>query len=227
MRAYNDMVILKPREDLDRKWASDVIFAPDTALTGASSLGLGSDSAAVCEVVHIGAGSAECPDLSAVKVGDIAVLPLFGASKVLVLNGEPCLLTRFRGLAGVVTDLGTPQEALRALNDYVLTRQDREAFERVMYGGMRLTDDQAINGIPCDSGADGIVRIVLERVVSAGGGHWETDKAGAVKTDAKLWAPEQRAGELIGFNPLASCRFRRWGVNYRLVPYEDCQFAAE
>jgi hypothetical protein len=226
MRAYNDYTILRPREDLDRKWASDTIFMPDSALTSASSMtGLRHDSAAVCEVVHVGAGSEAWPDVPSFKPGDVALLPLFGASKVLILKGEPCLLARSATVAAIVKRFGEPTEALEAVNDYVLLREDRAAFESVMNGGLLLTDTMASEGMPVDGGADGIVKIILARVVSAGRGHWETDKEGQIPTDAKWWKPEQHKGELVGFNPMASCRFRRHGTWYHLVPAEDCQFA--
>jgi hypothetical protein len=222
IRAYEDMVILRPREDLDRLWASDTIFSPDSTLTGAGSLtgGAARDATAVCEVLSVGPGSEECPDLSAVSPGDIVALPLYGASKVIVLDREVGLLTRFRGLAAVVRDLGRPTESLQAINDYVLTRQDRDAFEKHMHGGLRIPDSFLSDGMPTSEG-DGIVRVVLERVVSSGGGHWETDKEGRVKLNPRLWKPAQSKGELVIFNPLASCRFRRFGQFFRLTPFED------
>ncbi len=224
MRAYNDMTILRPREDLDRKWASTTIYTPDSALTSASSMtGFRHDSAAVCEVVHVGAGSEAWPDVPSFKPGDVALLPLFGASKVLVLNGEACLLARSSTIAAIVRNIGEPGETLEAANDYVLLREDREAFERVCNGGLLLTDQQHSDGIHVDSGSDGIVKVLLARVVSAGSGHWESDKGGTIKTNPRLWAPEQKAGALCLFNPIASCRFRRHGTWFRLVPFEDIQ----
>ena len=226
MKARQDMVILRPREDLERKWASDTIIMPDSALLGADALTVGArrDSAAVCEVVNIGPGSEECPDTSAVKVGDIAVLPLYGASKVLICDGEAFIMTRFRNLAGVVRNLGQPAETVEAVNDYVLTRQDREAFERRLYSGMILPDGHVSDGLPVDSGSDGIVRVVLERVASCGTGHWELDRSGR---RVRLQAPEDKPGDLVLFNPIASVRFRRWGTWWRLVPFEDIQAAVE
>lgn len=225
IKAYEDMVVLRPREDLDRKWASDTIFAPDSALTGADSLSGASDRAAtaVCEVLSVGPGSPECPDLSGVAVGDIVALPLYGASKVIVLDKEIGLLTRFRGIAGVVRNLGMATESLQAINDYVLTRQDRDAFEKHMHGGLRMPDSFLSQGLPT-SEADGITRVLLERVVSTGGGLWETGKDGRVKLNPRLWKPLQRKGELVGFNPLAACRFRRFGQWFHLVPMEDIGF---
>lgn len=229
MRAYEDMVVLRPREDLDRKWASDTIYTPDSALTSSDSLTIGSerDATAVCEVVSIGPGSEDCPDLSAVKVGDVVCLPLFGASKVLIVDQQPHLMCKFRGLAGVVRKLGQPSETIEALNDYVLTRQDRDAFEKRMYGGLRMPDQFLSEGMPVDSGADGIVRVLLERVVSAGGGHWETNRDGRVPLNSEKWAPRQRKGELVGFNPLSACRFRRFGTWFHLVPFEDIGFGLD
>jgi hypothetical protein len=227
MRAYQDMVVLRPREDLDQAWSSDTIIVPEVARTSADSLSIGSnrDATAVCEVIHIGPGSEECPDVSAVAVGDVVCVPLYGASKVIVLDKEIGLLSRFRGLAAVVRNLGKPNESVEALNDYVLTRRDREAFEKHMNGGLLVPDAFLTDGIPVDSGADGIVRVLLERVCHAGGGHWETNLAGQVRLNPRLWKPSQKRGELVGFNPLASCRFRRFGVWYSLTPQEDVQFA--
>jgi hypothetical protein len=156
--------------------------------------------------------------MSAVNVGDIVVLPLFSCSKVVVLKKEIGILVAMRALAGVITDLGQPNEAVRAINDFVLTRQDREAFEAHMNGGLILPEDFVSDGIPVDGGSDGIVRICLERCMSAGGG---------VYLKKALWKPKQRKGELIAFNPLATCRFRRFGQFFRLVPSEDCQFALD
>lgn len=226
IRAYEDLVVLRPREDLDQKWNSSTIITPGSALTSAGSLAIGSrrDYTAIAEVIHIGPGSEESPDLTGVSVGDIAALPLYGASKVVVLDKEIGLMCRFNGLAGIVRDLGTPKESIQALNDYVLTRQDREAFEKHMFGGLVLPEDYLSDGIPVDAGTDGIVRVLLERVVHVGSGHWETDMAGHVKLDKKLWKPKQKKGELVGFNPMASCRFRRFGQWFHLVPFEDVQF---
>lgn len=222
IKAYEDMVVLRPREDLDRKWASDTIFTPDSALTGADSLTGGAERShtAVCEVLSIGPGSEECPDVSGLSVGDVVALPLYGASKVIVLDKEIGLLTRFRGIAGVVRDLGKPTESLQAINDYVLTRRDREAFEKHMHGGLLVPEDFLANGMPT-SEADGITRVLMERVVSTGGGHWETGKDGRVKLNPRLWKPLQRKGELVIFNPLSACRFRRFGQWFHLVPMED------
>lgn len=223
--AYEDMVYLRPREDLDRKWASDVIFAPDSALTSSDGMNLQDKSAtAVCEVISIGPGSEACPDLKGVSVGDIVCLPLWGTSKVIVLDQEIGLMIKFAGLAGVVRDLGKPTESIEAINDYVLTRQDRDAFERHMHGGLPMPEQYLSDGFPVDSGTDGIVRVCLERVMHTGGGHWETDRHGRVKLNPRLWKPSQKRGELVGFNPLASCRFRRFGQFFRLVPFEDIQF---
>src|SRR5690606_37837392 len=113
--------------------------------------------------------------------------------------------------------LGKPSERLEALNGYVLTRQDAEAFQRRMYGGLLLSDDYLDDGIPCDGGADGIVRVVLERCVSVGD----------VFLAPSLQTPRQRAGELLCFNPMSGCRYRRLGVKYRLTTNEDINFALE
>lgn len=224
VKAYEDMVVLRPREDLDRLWNSSLIHTPDNALTSAESLSIGDrrDATAIAEVLSIGPGSADCPDLAGISVGDVVALPLYGASKVIVLDKEVGLMVKFRGLAGVVRDLGKSSESIEAINDYVLTKQDRAAFEKHMFGGLILPDDYLSDGIPVDSGSGGIVRVLLERVVSSGGGVWEKHKGRAY-----LSRPAQSRGELVGFNPLASCRFRRFGQWFHLVPKEDVQFGYE
>ena len=219
MRVFEDMVILRPREDLEQKWNSATIITPDSALVSAEQMtGLRHDRACIGEVVEVGPGSVDCPDMSTVKKGDIVILPLFSCSKVIALKEEVCILVKARALAGIVTDLGEPCESVKAINDYVLTRQDREAFERWMHGGLLLPEQYLADGIPVDGGTDGMVRLVLERCMSTGGG---------VYLKKSLWKPKQRKGELLGLNPLASCRFRRFGQVFRLVPAEDCQFALE
>lgn len=219
MRVFEDMVILRPREDLEQKWNSATIITPDNALISAEQMtGMRHDRACIGEVVEVGPGNADCPDMSAVKKGDIVILPLFSCSKVIALKQEICLLVKSRALAAIVTDLGEPREALQPINDYVLTRQDREAFEHWMYGGLLLPEEFLSDGLPVDGGTDGIVRVCLERCMGAGGG---------VYLKKALWKPRQRKGELICLNPIASCRFRRFGQFFRLVPAEDCQFALE
>jgi co-chaperonin GroES (HSP10) len=219
VRPFNAMVSLRPREDLERLWNSSTIITPDSALVGADAMtGARHDRACIGEVVGIGDGDPDCPDMASVKVGDIVVLPLFSCSKVVVLKEEVGLLVHQRALAAVVTDLGAPTESLRAVNGYVLTRQAREEFQTHMNGGFIFPDEFLSDGMPVDGGTDGIVRLCLERVMSVGGG---------CRTKKTLWKPAQRKGELVGLNPLASCRFRRFGTFYRLVPAEDVQFAVE
>ena len=220
MRPYNSLIELRPREDLDRKWNSNVIVTPDSALTSADSLTIGErrDAACVLEVVALGDGSPDCPDMSTVSPGDIVIAPLYAASKVLVLEKTIHLLAGARTLAAVIRNLGHPNESIQAINDYVLTREAREDFERIMHGGLILPDDYVSDGIPVDAGTAGIVRICLERCMSTGGGTF---------VKRKKWTPKQRAGELLGFNPLASCRFRRQGTWYRLTPAEDVQFGID
>lgn len=230
LKSFEDMVVLKPREDLDRSWNSTLIVSPEQALTGAGSLAINEDEprtdhTAIAEVEYIGPGSLDCPDLKGVAVGDIVAIPLFGASKVVVFDGNMRILSKFNGLAGIVRNLGKPNETLEAVNKYVLTRRDREAFEAHMYGGLLMPEEWLSDGMPCDEGTHGIVRVLLERVIHTGAGVWETAKSDRKKLNPRLRKPPQVKEELVGFNPLASCRFRRFGVFYHLVPFEDISFA--
>lgn len=212
MRAFNDLVILRPREDLERQWNSSLIHTPDNALLSADQMvGFRHDHTAIAEVYRVPEGLRE------LQPGDGALLPLFSASKVVIIDGAPYLACKRQAIAARVTGLGTPEEAIEPLNGFVLTKRDREAFEKRLNGGLGLTDDAIDDGIQCDGGSEGIVRAVLERCVSVG---W-------TRLSPELQSPGQKAGELLFFNPLASCRFRRFGVNYRLTPSEDIQFGLE
>lgn len=214
MRAFNDLIILRPREDLERKWNSASIITPDSALTSADDMvGFRHDHAAIAEVYRLPEDYAG-DDL---KVGDGVVLPLFSASKVVLIDGVPYLAAKRTAIAARVTALGEASEKIEALNGYVLTRQDVDAMQNRMYGGMVLQDEYLDDGLPCDSGSDGIVRLVLERCVSVGTAY----------LSPTLQKPKQRKGELLAFNPYASCRFRRFGRKYRLTPNEDIQFGLD
>lgn len=214
MRAFNDLVILQPREDLENSWNSSVLHTPDSALLSAEDMvGFRHDHTAIAAVHRLPEDYAG-DDLA---VGDGVLLPLFSGSKVVLIDGRAYLACKREAIAAKIHDLGRPTEKIEALNGYVLTRQDADAMQRRLNGGLFLTDDYLDDGIPCDGGSDGIVRIVLERCVSVGSAYLAP----------ALQKPKQRKGELLGFNPYASCRFRRFSVKYRLTPSEDIQFGLE
>lgn len=212
MRAFGNMVVLRPREDLERNWNSSTIITPDSALVSADSMtGLRNDHTAIAEVFRVPDGVTD------LAPGDGVLLPLFSMSKVVVIDQETYLVADKAAIAGRVTDLGQPTERLEALNGWIITRRDREAFQDRMYSGMLLTDNELDDGIPLDGGSEGIVKGVLERTVSVG----------STYLNPVLQKPKQRVGELAFFNPITSCRFRRFGVNYRLVHSDDVGFALE
>lgn len=212
MRAFGDMVVLRPREDLERNWNSSVLITPDSALVSADHMtGLRHDHTAIAEVFRVPDG------LEGLAPGDGVLLPLYSMSKVVVIDRETYLVANRKSICAKITALGQASEKLEALNGWMITRRDREAFQNRMYSGMLLTDQEVDDGIPLDGGSEGIVRGVLERTVSVG----------TVYLNPALQKPKQREGELAFFNPIASCRFRRFGVNYRLVHSDDVQFALE
>lgn len=214
MRAFNDLVILQPKEELERVWNSSTIITPDTVLTSADDMvGFRHDHTAIAEVFRM----PEDYEGSDLAVGDGVLLPLYSGSKVVCIDGKMYLACKRRAVAAKIVDLGKPSEKVEALNGYVLTKQDVKAMQDRMNGGLILTDDYLDDGIPCDGGSDGIVRLVLERCVSVGTAY----------LSPSLQKPKQRKGELLGFNPYASCRFRRFSVKYRLTPNEDIQFGLE
>lgn len=214
MRAFNDMVFLRPREDMEKLWNSSLIETPDSALLSADQMtGFMNDHAAIAEVYRL-PEDYEGEDL---KVGDGVVLPLFSGSKVVCVDGEPFLACKRRVIAARVTALGQPSEKLEALNGYILTKRDRDAFEKHLNGGLGLPDEFLDSGLPCDGGSHGIVRVVLERIVSTGTAYLAP----------VLQKPKQRSGDLALFNPLASCRFRRFGQVYRLTPHDVVDLTLE
>lgn len=214
LRAYNDLVILKPREDLEQRWNSSTIITPDSALVGPDTLepGYASDHTAIAEVFRMP------EDYTSVdlKVGDGVLLPLFNGSKVVFIDREPYLAVKRRGIAARVENLGQASEKITALNGYILTRRDRAAFERWLHGGLPFPDEFLDSGMPCDAG-DSIVRMVLERIVSTG----------TVYLSPTLQRPKQRVGDLAFLNPIAACRFRRFGQVYRLTPENHVSFTLE
>ena len=84
-------------------------------------------------------------------VGDGVLLPLFNGSKVIFIDREPYLAVRRRGIAARIDALGQPSEKITALNGYILTRRDREAFEKHMHGGLPFPDEFLDSGMPCDA----------------------------------------------------------------------------
>lgn len=214
LRAYNDLVILRPREDLEQSWNSSMIITPDSALVGPDTLELGyaSDHTAIAEVFRLP------EDYTSVdlKVGDGVLLPLFNGSKVVFIDNAPYLAVKRRGIAARVENLGQASEKLTALNGYILTRRDREAFEKHMHGGLPFPDEFLDSGMPCDAG-DSIVRNVLERIVSTG----------TTYLSPTLQRPKQRVGDLALLNPIAACKFRRFGQVYRLTPMEHVSLTLE
>lgn len=214
MRVFNDLVILQPREELERSWNSASIITPDSVLTSADDMvGFRHDHTAIAEVFRL----PEDYTGSELKEGDGVLLPLFSGSKVVCIDGKMFLACKRNAIAARIVDLGAATERIDALNGYVLTKQDAKAMQDRMHGGLVLSDDYLDDGIPCDGGSDGIVRLVLERCVSVGSAYLKPT----------LQKPKQRRGELLGFNPYASCRFRRFSVKYRLTPNEDIQFGLE
>lgn len=205
LRAFNDLVILRPREDLEQKWNSATIITPDSALVGPDTLepGYASDHTAIAEVFRMPEGYSSV-DLS---VGDGVLLPLFCGSKVVFIDQEPYLAVKRRAIAARIDALGEASEKITALNGYILTRRDREAFEKRLHGGLPFPDEFLDSGMPCDAGG-GIVRMVLERIVSTGTAY----------LSPPLQRPKQRVGDLALLNPIASCKFRRFQQIYRLTP---------
>lgn len=199
-QGYGDRVVLKPREELDQVAFSESIILPGNATTTDRGYCLGEqDATAICEVVSVGR------KVKTLAVGDVVLFDLHGVSQIVYFDGEGYLMMSEENVRARLHDAGNREEEyIEPLFNYVLTIEDRKAFQERVVGSV-LAPDSAFEGAGVP---DSISRFVLDRVVEAGpvGAH-----------------PDEPLGDgdLVFFNPLASCRFRRFGHFYRLVARED------
>lgn len=217
-KAYRDQVVVKPREDLDQCLMSDTIILPDVAQTASPSPTI--DHTAICEVIDIGPGSLDDPDLPEVKRGDVVAFDLFGVSQAFMVDGEGYLIMPFRAVRALIHNPGDKEtERVQPLNDWVLSVPDLAAMRRHFIGNLHAPDGILDEGHSGD-GYDSIVRCVLDRVVGVGKG---------IQTKLGLYDPGEqiKAGDLVGFSPTESCSFRRFGQKYRLTPAENLLFHVE
>lgn len=207
-RAYRDQVIVRPREDLDQGWASNEgkILLPDSATTmGRGPTGYQEDASCICEVVSRGPKASE-----QLHLGDIVVFDLYGVSQAVFIDGEGYLVLPSRAVRARIFDVGLPTELVDPIEDWVLSKEDRPAFQKHMLGTILAPEDRYATGVATDNVDDSICRCVLERVVDTGPRVREIQPA-----------------ELVGFSPTESCRFRRGNVWYRLTPEENVLFCVE
>ena len=74
MRVFEDMVILRPREDLEQKWNSATIITPDSALVSAEQMtGLRHDRACIGEVVEVSPAAVHSKDLIRGLIDDLRI----------------------------------------------------------------------------------------------------------------------------------------------------------
>lgn len=205
-KAYRDQVIVKPREELDQAMFSSQIVLPGNAQTTDRGYCMAeADATAICEVVSVGR---LCTTL---RKGDIVLFDLHGISQIVFFDGEGYLQLPESEVHARVHQVGQEHhEQIEPLFNFVLTKEDRAAFREHVLGNILVPDEVYRDGYSCQ-GAESISRFVLERVV----------EARDIPEDPVL------PGELVYFSPFASCRFRRFGVVYRLVKRDDLLGALE
>lgn len=220
-QARRDRIVVLPREDLDQCLISATIEAPGVALGDAPSFT--ADATAVCQVVHIGPGTLEDPDVGEVVLGDIVMFDLFGVSQAVNVDGIDYLTLPFRGVRAVMRNPGDREhEVVQPVNDWVLSQPAPEEMIKHFYRGVKPPDGVLERGYATDDGD--CSKAWLDRIVSCGSG---------VMTKLGLDAPNLDPGTLACISAVealdgsAPCTFRRFGQKYRLSPAERVTFTLE
>lgn len=235
MRAILDGVVVKERTDLDPGFSTIPGFVlPE--ISRQTSPSMRPDILAYGQITSLGIGSINCPQIRGVRVGDVVCYDLANVDHA-GYDGETqegYQKMSQKALCAVQREDGS----LHALTDWVITEQDNEAMKKFV-GLDEVPDDVLINGMRTDELNDGSMRLIVERVVSAGTGRRYAIRVlppGDPKRLAyddirapdryveRMSVPEVVAGDLVGFSPSASTRFRRNGKWYRATPWDEMQF---
>ncbi len=239
MRALRDTVIVRERADLD-PGITDIVI-PDIAKQFNPSMS--PDHLCYAEVVSVGPGSIEQPRLK-LKLGDIVTFDLANVSHAFIEGGAGYQVLPQKAIVErrVIYNWDAGECRYEAMLDWVITVQDRDAHADRISSLVRAPDTILSDGQRTDQMKDGNMRLVYERVVSAGPGRLhrirrlpEGDPQRLAYDDQRApdrWVehwdvPDVATGELIAFSPSASTRFRRDGKFYRATPWTELQFALE
>jgi hypothetical protein len=235
MRAILDGVVCKERTDLDPGFTTIPNFVlPE--ISRQTSPSMRPDIICYGEVTSIGPGSINCPRIKGVKVGDVVLYDLANVDHAYYDSETETGYQKLsqKALCAVMVE-GEP----RAIGDWVITERDDVAMKNFIGHGIDVPDEVLMNGQRTDELQDGSMRLIVERVVSAGSGRRYSirllprgDGQRLAYDDIRApdrWVeresvPQCVAGDLLGFSPSASTKFRRGGRSFRVTPWDEMQF---
>lgn len=205
IRALNNQVVLKPREDLEDNWGGVIRVSKARGIEPRPVYG---------EVVSVGR------DVVGVQPGDLVVWNLFmigppvlDHGTTLFLNTDDCLLAK-------IHDPLTDKESYTALQGLVITEAAPLAMARQISELIVLPDTVARDGMK-EKGGDSPITTVFERVVSS------SPRAPCTCGRKHAVATELVKGDLVTFNPLHALEWRRRGRDLRFIPESECRGVAE
>jgi co-chaperonin GroES (HSP10) len=227
MKALNNQVVIKPREDLEDRWGGMI------RVNKAS--GFLEPRPVYGEIMSVGPGDQLHPDIPDLKKGDLVVWNLSKIGPPVIEHGATLFLNSFDCLLARIHEPNTDQESYTALLDMVLTEDAPIAMAHSIsptlasLGANFLPDTVARDGLK-ESPGDCAVTTVYERVVTTGRGITFAGRNTCACCKERLQrteVPEMKAGDLVVFNPSYSIPWRRRGRNYRFTPASEIRGIAE
>lgn len=221
MRPLSNQVTLRPREDLEDRWAGVIRVNKQTGYIEPRPV--------YGEVLGVGPGDQIHPDIPALRRGDIVVWNLAMIGPPIIEHGQPVITVSFSALLGRLDNPLTDKEECTALLDLVLTEDAPMEMKNRISSLIELPDTVQRDGLK-ESAGDCPITTVWERVVSAGRGITFAGRSLCARCKDHLQrteVPDVRRGDLVCFNPMHSIEWRRRGRNFRFTPYSEIRGAAE
>lgn len=220
MRALSNQVVIKPREDLEDAFATPCrVNIATNFIEPRPFFG---------EVMSIGAGDQEHPDIPDIRKGDIVVWNLAKIGPPVIEHGVPLILISFAALLGRMVKPGTRDEECIPLLDQVLTVEDHDMMQRQISSHLILPDSVRRDGMK--EGPTSPISSVWERVIGVGKGityHGRNTCARCKEKLQRTEVPDLRKHDLVFFNPAWAIDWRRGGRNLRFIPYSEIRAVAE
>lgn len=219
MRPLTNQIIIKPREDLE-----DGLGLPITL----NQHGRPEPRAVYGEVVGVGPGDNEHPDIPELRKGDILVWDLSKIGPPFIEHGHAIICISFNAVLGRLVDPKTPQERCQALLDMVLVKKDLAAARKAVSALIVTPDTVLQDGMQADK--NDVRRGIYERVVSLGKGIRFGGPSHCKKCKVelnRLCENDVREGDLAAFNPMWAIDWRRGGTDYRFIPFSELRGVVE